>query len=372
MRLLFFLTSLAGLWPRLALPISLGWKVVSAFDLLFLFSIVAVAAKGGLRSADRRLIAAGVGFVAAFSITLAAHRTEDDLRALAQLTYSVFVVLVVSHVRLGAIGVDFERVILHSFRLALGVAGLVLIAEYALGYSVTKATASAALPPEFHRLGGFTGGSALALFICLAAPFVRTPWAIALGILLPALLTASRSLMGVGVALIARCRLPGERAVVGHRVVRAAAWFAVALSAFVYLAIAPTSSENFHLSLGQGAYVNIHEAALRGFLSSPILGTGAAESDRATGAWAPHSAIFGLAAERGLMGLVGFAGFAREIHRRLKGPRETHLRASAAFLGLLVGGMFVDWLPLKGLWFWLGLMLAACSENPGARESNAV
>ena len=81
--------------------------------------------------------------------------------------------------------------------------------------------------------------------------------------------------------------------------------------------------------------------------------------------WDPHSAILGLAAEQGALGVASFSWLIFEIFRRLARHRDAIPRrqAVAALLGLLVGGHFVDWIPLKGLWLWIGLLLAGARDE---------
>lgn len=382
---LFFLASLAGLFPGLTLPLVAGWKAVHVFDLLFPACLAFAATHRAIRAPDWRLIAAGAAVIAAGGLALWAHPSEPGTRAVASLAYSVVVLLAVAHVRRDALGIRIERVILGPLFLAVGIAGIVFLLENLAGVSMSR-NRSPMLPDGLHRLGGFTGGNTLILFLALAAPLARAPWPRLLGIVLPAFAALSRALLGVGVALIVSERAssaPPDRL---RQILRIASWSALVVSLVFYLfaviPVVPSERAPARFSLEPGGYLTPHLAALRMFQSEPLVGVGparfvpefpsftsAAERGRlplrTRRRCEPHSAVLGMAAEQGLIGLAGLGWLFFEIFSRLRHIEDPHLRVAsrAGFLGLLVGGHFVDWLALKGLWFWIGLMIASRSST---------
>lgn len=386
---LFFLASIAGLFPRLALPAAVGWKELQVFDLVLVTALLYAAKKGAISSLNRRLLFAGVTFLGAMGLALWAHPSPQGVRTTISLAYSVAVLLTVAHVRIDALGVRADRVILWPMLLTIGISGVVFFIENVLGLPVAS-NQSAALPSSVHRLGGLTGANALILFLCLSAPLVRRPLLTLLVVLLPAFATLSRSMMGVGVALIAGRRASGDSSKSAESVVAVVSWFAVALGLFAYLfavvPIEPSQRTTLQLSLAAGGYLTPHQAACRMFWSSPFTGVGPARfADRYEHFTSsqernriadhktrrdPHSALLGLAAEQGLAGLVSFGWLLVEIYRRLGRIRDPDLRRAAAsgLTGLLIGGHFVDWLALKGLWLWIGLLVASGSQPRGSDE----
>lgn len=381
---LFFLASIAGLFPALTLPLGVGWKALHVFDLLFIACLGFAAMKRAVRAPDWRLIATGAALVAALGVSLWAHPSQEGVRSVIRLAYSVVVLLAVSHVRLDVIGIRIDRTILWPLFIAVGIAWVVFLVEnmsgVAIGFNNPRS-----LPAGVHRLGGFTGANALILFLCLGGPFVRAPALILVGILLTAFATLSRSLLGVGVALVMRHNAPTVRPDPTRRALLSASWLGVALGLFAYgFAVVPVTASHrttFRLSLDAGGYLTLHQAAVRMLRASPLVGVGPAqfvkeyrsftsqeERDRVfeddVPGWAPHSAALGLAAEQGLLGLAVFAWLIYEIYRRLARISDPELRAAAiaGLTGLLAGGHFVDWLTLKGLWLWIGLMVASRSK----------
>ncbi len=382
---LFFLASIAGLFPGLTLPMGLDWKAVHSFDLFFVACLGLAASRRAFRAPDWPLILAGSGLIAAGAIALWIHPSTVGLRAVASLTYSVTVLLAVSHVQLETLGVRVDRTIVWPLLAAVGVAGVVFALENVLGFNIGPNNPRS-LPAGVHRFGGFTGANALILFLCLGAPFVRGPWLTVIAILLPAYATLSRGLLGVGIALLARGRWKAEAQ--WGRVLLLGSGLGIALGLFAYaFALVPVKSAQrtaFNVSLEPGGYLTLHRAALRMLQSHPLAGVGPGRfveeyrsftsqterdhvfEDDVPG-WAPHSAILGLAAEQGLPGLAALGWLFYEIFRRLSRIPDPELRASAiaGLTGLLVGGHFVDWLALKGLWLWIGLMVASRSSVQG-------
>jgi len=379
--MLWLLASIAGLFPDLRLPLSVGWKEVHVFDLTFGAAIAFAAWKGAFRRPDPGLIASAGVFLGALTLALWAHPSPEGLRSVVRLSYSVVVLLVVSHLRLNRLSLRVDRLILGPLLLAVGIAALVFMAENLLGWDIAD-NRSPMLPKDVHRLGGFTGGNALILFLALAAPFVRSPRTALFGILLPAFATLSRSLLGVGAAFLVRDLGDLGSGRPGDRAVRVAAGMGVAASLFIYFfAVIPISASEratHRLSLETGGYLTPHRGAIRMVLSSPLLGIGpsrfpslfqqfTSEEERNLLPLAnrrdcdPHSALLGLAAEGGLLALAAFAWLLVEIFRRLGEIADARFRAAsrAGLIGLLLGGHFVDWLALKGLWLWIGFLMAA-------------
>jgi O-antigen ligase len=386
--LLYYLASIAGLFPRLTLPLAIGWKSIQVFDALFAACLVLAISRRSLRPPDWRLIAAGGGVVAAGSLALMIHPSPEGFRVMSSLAYSMLVFLFASHLRLNIVGVSITRLILWPLVVAVGIAWAVFLFENLTQVALAP-NQSPMLPAFIHRLGGFTGGNALILFLCLAGPLVRGPWWIILGVVPSAVATMSRSLVGVGVALLlddrlvktAPSRLRTARLMVSS--------FCVALGMVFYalavISVVPSDHSSFVVSLKPGGYLTPHLAALRMLRDQPLVGVGPGgfadrfrtftskeERERlpplAESRLDPHSAILGLAAEQGLLGLSMFAWLIYEIFRRLSTIESPALRSAsrAGLAGLLVGGHFVDWLLLKGLWLWIGIMAA----SRGPTQSN--
>jgi hypothetical protein len=378
---LFFLASIAGLFPGLILPLAVGWKAIHVFDVLFACCLARVAYKRAFRPVDLRLMAAGASVMVASGVALWAHPSSQGAAVVTSLAYSVVVLLVVAHVRIDRLGVEADRAILGPLGFAVAIAWGVFFLENFTAMDIGN-NRSPMLPTWLHRLGGFTGGNALILFIALAAPLVRGPWWVLAGVLPAAFATLSRSLVGVGVGL-----LLGRRSTEGSRgadlAIKAGAGAAAAVGLFFYLVnvipVDPTQRAS-GTSLGLGGYLSPHAAAVRMLASSPVTGVGPAgfagrfaqftsDEERARlpprnrQELEPHSAILGLAAEQGLLGLAAFLWLLFEIFTRLTRIEDAELRraAIAGLIGLLVGGHFVDWLALKGLWLWIGLLVASRS-----------
>jgi hypothetical protein len=387
----FLLASIAGLFPSLTVPIGLGWKEIHAFDLAFVACIAFAMRGAAIRSPDWRLIAAGFTSAGAMALALWAHPSPEGARIVLSVAYSVAVLLTVSHLRIDALRIRVDRTILWPLFLAIGVAGVTFLIENAFGVTISR-NSPRSLPSGVHRLGGFTGANAIILFMCLAAPLVRKPALTLFAILLPAMATLSRSLLGVGVAVLVNRGARGTTKDPTRTGILAASWLAVALGLFAYgFAVVPVKASQrtpFRLSLDAGGYLTLHHAALRMLWSSPIVGVGPGQfveryrtftsrEERArvyeeeVPGWAPHSALLGLAAEEGLIGLAGFGWLILEIYKRLRRTQDRELRdaAAAGLTGLLVGGYFVDWLTLKGLWLWIGLLVASSFATASPSES---
>jgi O-antigen ligase len=195
-------------------------------------------------------------------------------------------------------------------------------------------------------------------------------------------------MLGVGVALIAKGRILGSAPGRAGRAVGVASWLCVALGLFAYaFAVVPVKvSErgSLRIALDAGGYLTPHVAALRMLWLNPGVGVGPArfvgefqhftsEDERNRLATAnrsrrdPHSAILGLAAEQGLLGLAAFTWLMAQVFKRVARIQDPEMRAAAmaGIAGLLMGGHFVDWLALKGLWLWIGLMVASESSTQG-------
>ena len=385
---LYFLASIAGLFPGLTFPFGLGWKALHPFDLLFVACLGFAVWKRAVRSPDWGLIASGAAFVGAGGLALWFHPSASGGRAVASIAYSVAVLLVVSHVRLDAIGVRLDRVILRPLFIAVALAWVIFLIENLTGVAVGP-NQSAALPSSLHRLGGLSGANTLILFLCLAAPLARSSVSTLAGILVPAFATLSRSMAGVGLALLLRDQsLKSTEAAPRAIHIQALSWLSVALGLFAYaFAVVPVETAQrtpFNVSLEPGGYLTLHKAGLRMFAAHPVLGVGPARFirefrgftseaerlrivDRDIPGWNPHSALLGVAAEQGLIGLAAFAWLIHTIYARLRRIKDPPLRAAAVagLTGLLVGGHFVDWLTLKGLWLWIGMMAASQAATQG-------
>ena len=384
---LFLMASIAGLFPVLTLPWVIGRQSIHPFDLLFVACLVFASMKRAFKGPDWGLIAAGAAVVAASGIALWVHPSGAGQRVVTSLAYSVVVLLSVAHIRLDLVGVRLDRVLLGPLALATGIAWGVFLVENLTGVRLGP-NQSAALPSQVNRLGGWTGANALILFLCAGAPFVRAPWSVFLGILLPTFATLSRSMLGVGVALIAKGRILGSAPGRAGRAVGVASWLCVALGLFAYaFAVVPVKvSErgSLRIALDAGGYLTPHVAALRMLWLNPGVGVGPArfvgefqhftsEDERNRLATAnrsrrdPHSAILGLAAEQGLLGLAAFTWLMAQVFKRVARIQDPEMRAAAmaGIAGLLMGGHFVDWLALKGLWLWIGLMVASESSTQG-------
>lgn len=384
---LYFLASIAGLFPALTLPLVVGWKAIHVFDLLFVACLGLAAIRRAWHPPDGRLILAGATLVAAGGVALWVHPSPGGIRAVSAIAYSVVVLLAVSHARIDVLGVRLDRTILWPLFFAVGVGWVVLVAENLTGIAIGR-NQSPMLPAGLHRLGGFTGGNTLILFLCLAAPLAHDPRLVLGGILPSAFATLSRSLLGVGVGLVLRERASKTTPPFLRRAVRFGSWSSVAISLFVYvfavIPVTPSQRSLFHIALDAGGYLTPHLAALRMVASRPAVGVGPGRFAGEFRAFTseeererlppqnrqrcdPHSAILGLAAEQGLLGLAAFAWLIYEIFVRLARIPDPQLRSAAlaGLTGLLAGGHFVDWLALKGLWLWIGLMVASRSSTQG-------
>jgi hypothetical protein len=383
----FFLASIAGLFPALTLPLDVGWKSIHLFDLLFLVCLGLAAIRRAWHPPGWSLIFAGGAVVGAGGLALWIHPSPDGPRAVISVAYSVVVLLVISHVRLDALGVRVDRVILWPLFIAIGIGFVVFLVENLTGVPLGQ-NQSPMLPAAVHRLGGYTGANALILFLCLAAPLARAPGLILFGIVLPAFATLSRSLLGVGVALVLKDRAAQLTPPRPRQAIVAASWLGVFVSLFIYvfavIPVSPSERAPLRISLDPGGYLTPHLAALRMLRAQPLSGVGPAAFGGEFRAFTspeertrlpaqnraycdPHSAILGLAAEQGLLGLAAFAWLIYEIFERLRRIEAPDLRAAAiaGLIGLLAGGYFVDWLTLKGLWFWIGLLVASQSPAQG-------
>lgn len=379
---LLFLASLAGLFPGFALPVVAGWKAVSFFDVAFA-GLTLRALRHGLAPLDRRLITSSTLFGVVGLLAFAASPTDYGIRGVVATGYSIVVLLVAAHLRIGPETV--KRAILTPLAIAIVLAWVIFAIENGLGIVVGD-NVSTALPHGPHRLGGFTGGNALILFICLGAPLASQSWRGQMALLLSGYVTLSRALAGVGVATLLSPR-NGEK-VGPRRLVGGLASIAIVASvlayAFAIREVPQTSGTEGWItaSLEPGTYRIFNTAALRMFWTAPLLGLGpgafagnfrnfTSEAEQELVGqgrvpyWDPHSAILGLAAEQGALGIASFSWLLFEIFRRLARHRNAIPRRQtvAALLGLLIGGHFVDWIPLKGLWLWIGLLLAGARDE---------
>lgn len=381
--LLLFLASVAGLFPGVALPFAVGWKKIAVFDALFAAILADAWRRRGLRAPDRRLCAAAAAFVLTGVVSLAGAARPEGLRLVASLGYSMVVFLTAAHLRVAPR--QSRLLMLGPMALTVAVAWIVFAIENSLGVEISD-NESMALPTGVHRLGGLTGGNALILFLAMAIPFAHPSWPSMLALLISSFPTLSRSMMGVGIAvLLGPARLPGDKSRV-RAIATVLAATALVAGGFAYLFLP------WGAGIGGGAYPGLHRAALRMWAAAPITGLGPArfpenwvefstDAERRaipgntpdSAVWDPHSAFLGLAAEQGLLGVVALIWLLREVFARVRTAADPHhgAMASAALIGLLVGGALVDWLTLKGLWLWIGLMVAAAREpvenpaNPG-------
>lgn len=370
-------------------PVSVGWKTVTLFDALFSSVVLDAWRRRECRAPDVGLMAAAAAFALAGVVSWARHPDPGGARLVASLAYSALVLVAASHLRVTP--AQARRLILGPMALTVAVAWIVFALENGRGVAIGQ-NQSMALPEGVHRLGGLTGGNALILFIALAAPFAQRSWPAAAALLVSGYATLSRSMLGPGLGVLMGADRGRRDASLGRAVVTGLAAVAVALGTLAYLVGAPSPGAPTGLPMpGSGSYPGLHRAALRMWASAPLTGVGAGqfatrwiefstarerralpgpEPDRAR--WDPHSAVLGLAAEQGLVGIAAFAWLAVLIARRLRRSGDAaHGRAAlAAFAGLMAGGLLVDWLALKGLWLWLGLMVAAARE-PGPGPTDA-
>ena len=382
------MSSVAGLFPKAALPLALGWKTVALFDILFASAVLLAWTRGAVRRLDLRLIAAAGAFVLASVAALVAHPSQEGAHLTLSLAYSAAVLVVASHLRMAPR--QARAVILGAMALGLAFAWVTLALENGIGVIVGR-NDSLALPSGLHRLGGLTGGNVLVLFLAIAAPLAHPSWFGILALLMSGFPTLSRSMMGIGVAvLMGPLRLADQRSP-ARTLAGLAAAAALLLGALAYLYLPLGTEPNVWRSgFGAGAYPGLHRAALRMWAEAPITGLGpgafpehwvefSSDAERRAipgnnpehAAWDPHSAFLGLAAEQGLVGVAALIWLLGEIFARLRAARDTHHRAlaTAALVGLLVGGTLVDWLPLKGLWLWIGLLVAAAREEDGSETA---
>lgn len=387
---LLFLASLAGLFPDVVLPLSVGWKAIAVFDALFAAAVLEAWRRRALRALDRRLCAAAAAFVLAGVASVARHLDPAGVRLVVSIAYSAIVFLIAAHFRVTTPRV--RRLILGPIALTLVVAWTVFALENIGGMTIGQ-NQSMALPVGVHRLGGLTGGNALVLFIALAAPFAHSSWAGVATLLVSGYATLSRSIVGVGLGVLLG-PVRGRREPGRTRVATAGlAAIAVAMGSAAYLFSTPAPGAPARLSIpGSGSYPGLHRAALRMWASSPLTGVGpggfasrwiefSTEAERRAlpgpdpdhSRWDPHSALLGLAAEQGLVGVAAFGWLASLIFGTMRQSADPdHRRAAlAAFAGLMAGGALVDWFALKGLWLWLGLMVAAARERAAEATAEA-
>jgi hypothetical protein len=381
---LLFLASLAALFPGLALPITYGWKSIRVFDVLFGILVWRAWRGGALNRLDSRLALATGSFFIAGCAALWTAPTHLGTRSVLTTAYSLAVFLFAAHCRVD--WSEIRKIILGPLAIAIALAWAVFAIENGFAMDVAQ-NQSAALPSGLHRLGGFTGGNALILFICLGAGLIQSRPPVQAALLMSGYATLSRSMTGLGCAILLGSSGLRARSARGFQLVVAGlAVFAIVAGVMAYLiALPPIPGDwstrvlaSWDAGLPAGPYRVLHRAALLMFLDAPLLGHGPgrfielfqvyttpAEHELvAPGrppSWDPHSAILGLAAEQGLVGLVSFAWLLLEVYRRLlkMADAENRRHALAAVIGLLVGGHFVDWFPLKGLWLWMGLLVAA-------------
>jgi O-antigen ligase len=391
--ILLFLASLASLFPGLALPVGFSWKTVSAFDAVFaIVVVVAIVRRDGRAGLDRRLILAALAVVAAGCVTLWVAPSPAGFRTVVTNSYSMVVLVVAAHLRLDA--ASARRGILWPLSITLAVAWATFIIENAFGIPIGD-NRSTALPHGPYRLGGLTGGNALILFLAMGAPLARQVWLAQVGFLISGYATLSRAVLGLGAGvLLAQRRRAGVAASRPRALVRALAVCAVVLGVLTYWfavtegGIDEKGRPSVNASLETGTYRVFNTAALRMFRDAPLLGhgpgaflelfhtyTSKAEQELVLKDrdpyWDPHSAILGLAAEQGLLGLAAFTWLMIEVFFRLrKAPDLEHRDTAAiAIASLLIAGHVVDWIPLKGLWLWMGILVSASRDQPSvARE----
>lgn len=378
MAALLLLVSLAGLFPGATLPLTFGWKAVTAFDVLFGAVSVGALVNRAFRPLDRGLVVAGGAFAASAWLTLLVHPATDGPRMAFATSYSILVLLVAAHLKIDA--AQARRLVLWATTAALLAAWATIVVELVSPLTFRR-NHTESLPDSLPRLGGFTGAGVLVLFLVLAAPFAKG-WISTLGILGSGVATFSRAMAGIAVATLLSGRRPW--------IVRASAALLLGAALFAYaIALTPNPTDPTILRprLEPGPYPVLHIAALRMFGDSPVIGQGpgafpeglrrftsgherALVGGQIDAAWAPHSAIFGLAAEQGLVGLATFTALFGVILVRLRrGAAGFRSQAQAGLAGLLVGGLTVDWIALKGLWLFLGFLIAASrpfsSTEPG-------
>ena len=382
---LLFLASLAGLLPNATLPVGIGWKSLSVFDLFFAAVVLSAARRRAFLPLDGRLLAAAATFCGTGFLALGPHPSPGGVRAVAITTYSIAVFLFAAHLRVEV--KEVGRVIQFSLGIGVVLAWGIFMAENGLRIGIGQ-NQSGALPASVFRLGGLTGASPLALFLSIAAPYARRSWIAQVVVLITGWATMARSMLGIGVATLLSGKT--EQAHGAKRMsIAVLAWGSIVVSlvayAFGVIPANPDERTAFVPGLKPGAYLTLNRVAFRMWRDAPFLGQGPGrfkrdftmvatprEQELVGGGrygpnWDPHSALGGLAAEQGLVGVVAFGWLMAEAYRRFKicvDPEHGAI-AIAGMTGLLAGGHFLDWVVLKGVWLWVGLLIAA-----GRHQSN--
>lgn len=376
--------SVAGFFPAATVPIGLGWKELSAFDVLFGGAVVHAAWTRRFTPINRRLVIAAFSLSAAGLLSLLLHWSPWGWKSVLRTAYSLTVLVLTAHMCVDP--PEARRAIRVPMLIALSVAWIIFIAENTLQTRIGS-NQSGALPNWLFRLGGLTGGSVLAIFLSAAVPFVGRSGVASLAMLASSWATLSRSMLGVGVAtLLSKGSWTGANA--WRRATTVLACVSIAASLFGYFfAVIPANPDDrtsLAPSFRAGAYLTLNRTAFRVWMENPAFGKGPGQFEhtfaevasgeeqwlvggqRYGSAWAPHSAILGLLAEEGLLGLMIFIWLFGEVYRRVAtGDEPEHRTAGlASVTGVLCAGLFLDWIALKGLWLWIGLIVAASTPTP--------
>ena len=131
---LLFLASLAGLFPAAVVPVGVGWKALSAFDLCFAAAALSAGRRGMLTGLDRRLVAAAGLFCGSGYLALAFHPSAAGVRSVIVTTYSVAVFVLAAHFRIDA--QEVRRMIGWPLGIALVLAWAIFVIENSVGLSI--------------------------------------------------------------------------------------------------------------------------------------------------------------------------------------------------------------------------------------------
>lgn len=402
-----YVVCLPLLTPSVSAP-GLEWKHLVLADFAFaLLMPIALISLWERLFVDRGLyLYSGLVFLAISLSLLASRAISTGFPDLLRLAYSLVVFLVVSH-----LPINRNRLVWTARVWAATAGAISLLSVGGWVWALTHGSQSflAYGVPAFPvlRVGGTLGINAFILYLQSAVFFVlvllldrntsiveRRVLAGALALLfLASALTVSRGIIGLLVFLFfAACFYKGAQAKMLKLTLGGMLTLGV-IGGIVTTtwAIFPMRVELNHadrvlhieMNARPSFYHIVHMAALRMFLSSPVIGVGlgrfgtmlpavTTEVERNT-AWPkvpvvayldPHSTWFGWLAETGLLGIAGFATFFLYLLARLLGAKqEGHPDWSArlagfCLIGFIVNGLHVEIIHLKFFWTLLGIAIA--------------